>query len=63
MDRPPGSDDDQRQRDNLVVLAAVAIIVVIGICLLTAFKHSSALVDCFAAGHKNCTPVEMPSSN
>jgi hypothetical protein len=52
-------DDDQRQRQNLVAAGAVILLVLLGAWALIAFKKSSDRLNCEAAHHRNCDPVEM----
>jgi hypothetical protein len=47
-------DDDQRQRQNLMVAIAAVILVALGAWGLIALKHSSARLDCEAAHLRNC---------
>jgi hypothetical protein len=50
-------DDDQRQRQNLLVAIAVILLVVLSTWALVAFKKSNATMDCYAASHRNCGPA------
>ncbi|HSZ11348.1 MAG TPA: hypothetical protein VK759_04185 [Rhizomicrobium sp.] len=59
MEQPP-EDDDARQRTNLIILIAVIVLVAGSVWLLIAYKNSSDQLDCFAAGHKNCAPIDVP---
>jgi hypothetical protein len=61
MAEPP-DDEDARQRANLIMLLAALILVVGGVWLLIKFRESSQTLDCIAAGHRNCVPIEIPAS-
>jgi hypothetical protein len=54
----PKPEDDNRQPANFTVLVVVVVIVVASVWLLVEFKKSSAELDCFMAGRKNCVPVD-----
>jgi hypothetical protein len=53
-------DDERRNRENMTVLAIAAALVAIAVVLMIAWKHGSELLDCFAAGHKNCATQDIP---
>jgi hypothetical protein len=57
---PEPSPDDQKNRDarTLAGLAVAIVLVVLTVFLLVKFKQSSATLDCIAAGHHNCAPVD-----
>ena len=54
----PPENEKQRSRNNLVVFAVVAVIVVLGVLLMQWLAHALKEADCVAAGHRNCAPVE-----
>jgi Na+/proline symporter len=55
----PNHDDDNDDRSgaNMIVLIAVAVIIVIGVIVAWQMKKESSLKDCYAAGGRNCQPV------
>ncbi len=53
---PP--DDDDRDAKTLAGLAVAIVLVVITVFLLVELKRGTATLDCIAAGHKNCVPVD-----
>lgn len=54
-----GPDDDKNQdAKTLAGLAVAIVLVVLTVFLLVKLKHGTALLDCIAAGHKNCAPVD-----
>jgi heme/copper-type cytochrome/quinol oxidase subunit 4 len=59
MEQPP-DDEDAKHRANLIITIAVVILVVGSVWLLIAYKNSSNQLDCFAAGHRNCAPIDVP---
>ena len=55
----PTPDDDQgRDTKNLIVAGVVIVLVVFSVWLLLAFQKSSAILDCMAAHHTNCVPLD-----
>lgn len=61
MADPNHDDDDDRSATNYIVLAVVAVIVLIGCIVVWEMKKESSLEDCYAAGGKNCQPIQQPS--
>ena len=55
---PDREDDVQRTRNNVAVFIAVVVVIVLGVLLVRALKHSTDMQDCLAAGHRNCEPVD-----
>ena len=54
----PEPDDDKHQdAKTLAGLAVAVVLVALTVFLLIELKHGTALLDCIAAGHKNCAPV------
>ena len=52
-------DDDKNQdAKTLAGLAVAVVLVVLTVFLLVELKHGTARLDCIAAGHKNCAPVD-----
>ena len=43
------------------MLIAVVVLVIGSAWLLIKFKDSSAMLDCYASGRKNCQMVDVPS--
>ena len=52
--------DDDRNQDTktLAGLAVAIVLVVLTVFLLVKLKHGTAFLDCIAAGHKNCAPID-----
>jgi hypothetical protein len=59
MNLPPPEDDEHDQSAPWLGLGVAVLIVVIGVCVMIAFKHSSNLLDCVASGRHNCAPVDQ----
>ena len=55
---PKDDDDDGRSRANIMALVAVAVVVVIGCIIAWQMKKETNLEDCYAAGGRNCTPID-----
>ena len=57
---PESEPDDQEKRNTKTLAgAAVAImLVVLTVFLLAKLKQGTATLDCIAAGHHNCAPVD-----
>jgi hypothetical protein len=57
---PESEPDDQQNSDVKTLIGlAVAIVLVAGtVFLLMEMKKSTATLDCIAAGHHNCEPVD-----
>jgi hypothetical protein len=51
-------NDDNRQQGSWLGLVAAIVLVVLGVWALLAFQKSSETLDCIAAGHHNCVPVD-----
>ena len=52
-------DEDKKQdAKTLAGLAVAIVLVVLTVFLLVELKRGTALLDCIAAGHKNCAPVD-----
>ena len=58
----PPPDHDNRQAGNIAVLIVVVILAIGSAWLLIKYKESSALLDCYASGRKNCEPINVPPS-
>ena len=54
MTKRPGEPDDQQ--GTYLGLLAAAVLIVLGVWLVVAFKKSSDTLDCMAAGHHDCVP-------
>ena len=54
----PEDDDGNQDTKTLAGLAVAIVLVVLSVFLMVKLKHSTALLDCIAAGHKNCAPVD-----
>jgi hypothetical protein len=54
---PKNDDDAERDRQNLIVLIVVGALVLIGAMTMFFYKRSSDQFDCYAAGHRNCAPI------
>jgi ABC-type uncharacterized transport system permease subunit len=62
MSKPPDHDDESaRQRTNMIVLGVALALLAVGLFLLYAYKKSADELDCFAANHRDCVPVDQPS--
>jgi hypothetical protein len=57
---PESEPDDQENNDAKTLIGlAVAIVLVAGtVFLLMELKQGTATLDCIAAGHHNCEPVD-----
>ena len=51
-------DEDHSNIATIAGLVAVIALVVLAVWLLIAFQHSSNTLDCLAAHHPNCVPVQ-----
>jgi len=51
-------DDRNQDAKTLAGLAVAIVLVVLTVFLLVKLKHGTALLDCIAAGHKNCAPID-----
>jgi hypothetical protein len=58
MTAPPPDDQDNQDAKTLAGLAVAIVIVLVAVFALMKFKQSSTLLDCIAAGHRNCAPVD-----
>jgi hypothetical protein len=60
MVQPDPNDDDydRRSRANIMVLIAVAVVVVVGCIIGWKMKKETKLEDCYAAGQRNCAPID-----
>ena len=54
----PEPDDKNQDAKTLAGLAVAIVLVVLTVILLVKLKHGTALLDCIAAGHKNCAPID-----
>jgi hypothetical protein len=52
-------DDHDRNVKNLIVAGVVIVLVVFSVWLLLAFKKSTEILDCMAAHHTNCVPLNI----
>jgi hypothetical protein len=52
-------DDHDRGTKNLIVAGVVIVLVVFSVWLLLAFQKSSRILDCMAAHHTNCVPLDV----
>lgn len=52
--------DDQENSDvkTLIGLAVAIVLVVVTVFLLLELKQGTAKLDCIAAGHHNCEPID-----
>ncbi len=57
-DRDDG-DDDARSRTNVIVLGVALALLGIAILLLYEYRRSTDELDCFAASHRDCAPVDQ----
>jgi len=56
---PTPDDDHDRDMKNLIVAGVVIVLVVFSVWLLLAFQKSTAILDCMAAHHPNCVPLDI----
>ena len=61
-DNGDDDDGDDRSGANMVVLIVAVVIIVVGSLVVWGMKHESNLEDCYAAGHRNCAPVDTQPS-
>jgi len=54
----PEDDDHNQDAKTLAGLAVAIVLVILTVFLMVKLKHGTALLDCIAAGHKNCAPVD-----
>ena len=54
----PEDDDQNQDAKTLAGLSVAIVLVALTVFLLVKLKHGTALLDCIAAGHKNCVPVD-----
>jgi hypothetical protein len=52
-------DDHDRDRKNLIVAGIVIVLVVGTVWLLLALQRGTAILDCMAAHHPNCVPLDV----
>jgi hypothetical protein len=50
-------DEDQRRRKNLAVLAVAAVIIAIGIYLVTVMASDIQTQNCVMEGRRDCVPM------
>ena len=57
---PESEPDNQENNDvkTLIGLAVAIVLVVVTVFLLMELKQGTATLDCIAAGHHNCAPVD-----
>ena len=58
MSGPNNDQDNNQDAKTLAGLAVAIVLVVLTVFLMVKLKHGTALLDCIAAGHKNCVPVD-----
>jgi|HubBroStandDraft_3_1064219.scaffolds.fasta_scaffold367659_2 hypothetical protein len=56
---PTPDDDRDRDMKNLIVAGIVILLIVGSVWLLLAFKKSTEILDCMAAHHPNCVPLNI----
>jgi len=54
----PEDDDHNQDAKTLAGLAVAIVLVVLTVFLMVKLKQGTALLDCIAAGHKNCVPID-----
>ncbi|MGZ5922916.1 MAG: hypothetical protein ACXWLT_14215 [Rhizomicrobium sp.] len=57
---PESEPDNQENNDvkTLIGLAVAIVLVVVTVFLLMELKQGTATLDCIAAGHHNCEPID-----
>ena len=54
----PEHHDRNQDAKTLAGLAVAIVLVVLTVFLMVKLKHGTALLDCIAAGHKDCAPID-----
>jgi hypothetical protein len=54
----PSPDDQDDNAKTLAGLIVAIVLVVVTVFLLLKLKQGTALLDCIAAGHHNCVPID-----
>jgi hypothetical protein len=57
---PPEETDHERRRANIVLLAFFAVVVGVGVWLVSALLEARRIDDCIAQHRSNCMPIEAP---
>jgi hypothetical protein len=55
---PEPTDPENNDAKTLIGLAVAIVLVVVTVFLLMELKQGTATLDCIAAGHHNCEPIE-----
>jgi hypothetical protein len=62
MAQPDPNDDDYDRRSRANIMVLIAVVVVVGCIIGWKMKKETTLEDCYAAGHRNCAPVDTQGS-
>ena len=62
IEKPPGPEQEARDRRaaNIFLLVAGAVLVGIGVWLADAMIDARRADDCLSSGRRNCSPIETP---
>jgi hypothetical protein len=52
-------DDSVRTRKNVTVAIVLALLVLVGVWLVSAFRSYVKTEECFEAGRRNCMPIDL----
>jgi hypothetical protein len=59
----PSEDDDEaaRHRTNMIVLGVALALLAVVLLVLYEYRQTTDELDCVAANHRDCAPVDQPS--